>query len=110
MQAAGGVMDLALAYRADGTLLALSIRDVTDEGKNLISPAQHNLIKLGNIANGYRIPAVRYEACRYSPTRVPAAPTGASASRSCASPWSARWRCWPGASGRSGRAAACATT
>jgi len=62
MQAAGGVMDLALAYRVDGTLLALSIRDVTDEGKNLISPAQHNLIKLGNIANGYRIPAVRYEA------------------------------------------------
>jgi 2-furoyl-CoA dehydrogenase large subunit len=62
MQAAGGVMDLALAYRADGTLLGLSIRDVTDEGKNLISPAQHNLIKLGNIANGYRIPAVRYAA------------------------------------------------
>ena len=62
MQAAGGVMDLALAYRADGTLLALSVRDVTDEGKNLVSPAQHNLIKLGNIANGYRIPAVRYEA------------------------------------------------
>jgi len=62
MQAAGGVMDLALAYRADGTLLALAVRDVTDEGKNLISPAQHNLIKLGNIANGYRIPAVRYAA------------------------------------------------
>jgi 2-furoyl-CoA dehydrogenase large subunit len=62
MQAAGGAMDLALAYRADGTLLALSVRDVTDEGKNLVSPAQHNLIKLGNIANGYRIPAVRYEA------------------------------------------------
>jgi 2-furoyl-CoA dehydrogenase large subunit len=62
MHAAGGVMDLRLAYRADGTLLGLSVRDVTDEGKNLISPAQHNLIKLGNIANGYRIPAIRYEA------------------------------------------------
>jgi 2-furoyl-CoA dehydrogenase large subunit len=62
MHAAGGVIDLRLAYRADGTLLGLAIRDVTDEGKNLISPAQHNLIKLGNIANGYRIPAVRYEA------------------------------------------------
>src|SRR6185437_2383817 len=56
MHAAGGVMYVALAYRADGTLLGLSIRDVTDEGKNLVSPAQHNLIKLGNIANGYRIP------------------------------------------------------
>jgi 2-furoyl-CoA dehydrogenase large subunit len=62
MHAAGGVMDLALAYREDGTLLGLSVRDVTDEGKNLVSPAQHNLIKLGNIANGYRIPAIRYEA------------------------------------------------
>jgi len=62
MHAAGGVMHVALAYRADGTLLGLSIRDVTDEGKNLVSPAQHNLIKLGNIANGYRIPAIRYEA------------------------------------------------
>ena len=62
MHAAGGVMHVALAYRADGTLLGLSVRDVTDEGKNLVSPAQHNLIKLGNIANGYRIPAIRYEA------------------------------------------------
>jgi 2-furoyl-CoA dehydrogenase large subunit len=62
MHAAAGVMRVALAYRADGTLLGLSVRDVTDEGKNLVSPAQHNLIKLGNIANGYRIPAVRYEA------------------------------------------------
>ena len=24
-------------------------------------PAQHSLLKLGNIVNGYRIPAVRYE-------------------------------------------------
>jgi 2-furoyl-CoA dehydrogenase large subunit len=62
MHAAGGVMRLALAYRADGALLALSVHDVADEGKNLVSPAQHNLIKLGNIANGYRIPAIRYEA------------------------------------------------
>ena len=38
------------------------MRDVADEGKNLITPTQHNLIKLGNIANGYRIPAMRYEA------------------------------------------------
>ncbi|HEX9822559.1 MAG TPA: xanthine dehydrogenase family protein molybdopterin-binding subunit [Methylomirabilota bacterium] len=62
MHAANGVMRVALAYRADGALLGLSVRDVTDEGKNLVSPAQHNLIKLGNIANGYRIPAIRYEA------------------------------------------------
>ncbi len=52
---------LICALRADGTLLALSVRDVADEGKNLLTPTQHNLIKLGNIANGYRIPAIRYE-------------------------------------------------
>ncbi|HEV8641748.1 MAG TPA: xanthine dehydrogenase family protein molybdopterin-binding subunit [Methylomirabilota bacterium] len=61
MHAANGVMDVELAYSADGTVLALRVRDVTDEGKNLVSPAQHNLIKLGNIANGYRIGALRYE-------------------------------------------------
>jgi 2-furoyl-CoA dehydrogenase large subunit len=62
MHACGGSLDLELAYRADGTLLGLRVRDVADEGKNLISPAQHNLIKLGNMTNGYRIPAVQYEA------------------------------------------------
>ncbi len=72
MHAAGGVMHVALAYRADGTLLGLSVRDVTDEGKNLVSPAQHNLIKLGNIANGYRIPAIRYEAWSVLTNKCPA--------------------------------------
>ena len=43
-------------------MLALSVRDIADEGKNLLTPTQHNLIKLGNIANGYRISAIRYEA------------------------------------------------
>jgi 2-furoyl-CoA dehydrogenase large subunit len=61
MHAANGVIELELAYRHDGSVLGLKVRDVTDEGKNLVSPAQHNLIKLGNIVNGYRIPAVRYE-------------------------------------------------
>jgi len=45
---------------------------VTDEGKNLVSPAQHNLIKLGNIANGYRIPAIRYEAWSVLTNKCPA--------------------------------------
>jgi len=61
MHACNGVMDVALAYRSDGTVLALAVRDIADEGKNLVSPTQHNLIKLGNIANGYRIGAIRYE-------------------------------------------------
>jgi 2-furoyl-CoA dehydrogenase large subunit len=71
MHACNGVMDVALAYRADGTVLALSVRDVADEGKNLVSPAQHNLIKLGNIVNGYRIGAVRYEAWSVLTTKCP---------------------------------------
>ncbi len=62
MHACNGVMEVELAYRADGAVLALGVRDVADEGKNLLTPTQHNLIKLGNIANGYRIPAIRYEA------------------------------------------------
>ena len=53
MHAANGVMDVELAYRADGKVLGLRVRDIADEGKNLVSPAQHNLLKLGNIANGY---------------------------------------------------------
>ena len=71
MHACNGVMDVELAYEADGTLLALHVRDVTDEGKNLLTPTQHNLIKLGNIANGYRIPAVRYEAWSVLTTKCP---------------------------------------
>ena len=71
MHAANGVMDVELAYAADGALLALAVHDVTDEGKNLVTPAQHNLIKLGNIANGYRIPAVRYEAWAVLTTKCP---------------------------------------
>jgi 2-furoyl-CoA dehydrogenase large subunit len=61
MHTCNGVMDVELAYRNDGTVLALRVRDIADEGKNLVSPTQHNLIKLGNIANGYRIGAIRYE-------------------------------------------------
>jgi 2-furoyl-CoA dehydrogenase large subunit len=71
MHACNGVMDVELAYAADGTLLALSVHDITDEGKNLITPTQHNLIKLGNIANGYRIPAIRYEAWSVLTTKCP---------------------------------------
>jgi 2-furoyl-CoA dehydrogenase large subunit len=72
MHAASGVMHVALAYRADGTLLGLRVRDVTDEGKNLVSPTQHNLIKLGTIANGYRIAAIQYEGWSVLTTKCPA--------------------------------------
>ena len=71
MHACNGVMDVELAYRTDGTVLGLRVRDVADEGKNLVSPTQHNLIKLGNIVNGYRIGAVSYEAYSVLTTKCP---------------------------------------
>jgi 2-furoyl-CoA dehydrogenase large subunit len=71
MHTCNGVMDLELAYRRDGTVLALRVRDIADEGKNLVSPTQHNLIKLGNIANGYRIPALSYEPYSVLTTKCP---------------------------------------
>ncbi|MBI2216475.1 MAG: molybdopterin-dependent oxidoreductase [Candidatus Rokubacteria bacterium] len=71
MHACNGVMDVELAYRNDGTVLAFRIRDIADEGKNLVSPTQHNLIKLGNIANGYRIGAIRYEPYSVLTTKCP---------------------------------------
>lgn len=71
MHAAGGVMDVALAYRKDGTVLGLRVRDLVDEGRNLISSTQHNLIKLGTIANGYRIGAIQYEGASVLTTKCP---------------------------------------
>jgi 2-furoyl-CoA dehydrogenase large subunit len=71
MHACNGVMDVELAYRSDGIVLGLRVRDVADEGKNLVSPTQHNLIKLGNIVNGYRIGAVSYEAYSVLTTKCP---------------------------------------
>jgi 2-furoyl-CoA dehydrogenase large subunit len=61
MQACDGVMYLEAAIKRDGTVLALSVRDYADEGTNLISPCQHSLLKLGNMVNTYRIPAMRFE-------------------------------------------------
>jgi 2-furoyl-CoA dehydrogenase large subunit len=60
--AANGVMDVSLAVAADGRFLALTLRDVVDEGANLQNPTLHNLLKLGNVVNCYRIGAVRIEA------------------------------------------------
>jgi 2-furoyl-CoA dehydrogenase large subunit len=71
MHTCNGVMDVELAYRHDGTVLALRVRDIADEGKNLVSSAQHNLIKLGNIANGYRIGAISYEPVSVLTTKCP---------------------------------------
>ena len=76
MHACNGVMDVELAYQSDGTVLALRVRDIADEGKNLVSPTQHNLIKLGNITNGYRIGAVSYEPYSVLTNKCPSGANG----------------------------------
>ena len=60
--AANGILEVALALDADGHFLAVDVRDVVDEGCNLQNPTLHNLLKLSNIVNCYRIAAVRFAA------------------------------------------------
>ncbi|TMA12309.1 MAG: xanthine dehydrogenase family protein molybdopterin-binding subunit [Deltaproteobacteria bacterium] len=61
VHACNGVMDLEVAVGADGRLLGLKVRDIADEGANLLNPTVHSLLKLGNITNCYDIRAVRFE-------------------------------------------------
>jgi hypothetical protein len=60
MHACNGVDGIVeLAYRGRRHRAGAERRGTSPtEGKNLLTPTQHNLIKLGNIANGYRIPAI----------------------------------------------------
>jgi 2-furoyl-CoA dehydrogenase large subunit len=61
VHACNGVMDLEVAAGRDGRLLGLKVRDIADEGANLLNPTVHSLLKLGNITNCYEIGAVRFE-------------------------------------------------
>jgi 2-furoyl-CoA dehydrogenase large subunit len=61
VHACNGVMDLEVAAGEDGRLLGLKVRDIADEGANLLNPTVHSLLKLGNITNCYEIGAVRFE-------------------------------------------------
>jgi 2-furoyl-CoA dehydrogenase large subunit len=61
IHAANGVLDLTLALDADARFLAVLVEDVVDEGANLLNPTLHSLLKLTNITNCYRIPAVRFK-------------------------------------------------
>jgi 2-furoyl-CoA dehydrogenase large subunit len=61
VHACNGVMDLEVAVGDDGRLLGLKVRDIADEGANLLNPTVHSLLKLGNITNCYEIGAVRFE-------------------------------------------------
>jgi len=71
MHAANGVMTAEAAVRRDGTVLALRVRDVVDEGNNLVNPTLHSLLKLGNIVNAYGIRAVAFEGFCVLTTKCP---------------------------------------
>ncbi len=71
MQAANGVMHVEAAVRRDGTVLALRVRDLVDEGHNLVNPTLHSLLKLGNIVNAYAIQAVAFEGTCVLTTKCP---------------------------------------
>lgn len=61
VHACNGVMDLEVAVAEDGRLLGVKVRDIADEGLNVLNPTVHSLLKLGNVTNCYEIRAVRFD-------------------------------------------------
>ena len=61
VHACNGVMDLEVAVAGDGRLLGVKVRDIADEGLNVLNPTVHSLLKLGNVTNCYEIRAVRFD-------------------------------------------------
>lgn len=61
VHACNGVMDLEVAAGEDGRLLGLKVRDIADEGANVLNPTVHSLLKLGNLTNCYAIRAVQFD-------------------------------------------------
>ncbi|HEU4344299.1 MAG TPA: xanthine dehydrogenase family protein molybdopterin-binding subunit [Candidatus Binatia bacterium] len=61
VHACNGAMDLEVAVSEDGQLLGLKVRDIADEGANVLNPTVHSLLKLGNITNCYTIRAVQFD-------------------------------------------------
>ncbi|MBI4258890.1 MAG: xanthine dehydrogenase family protein molybdopterin-binding subunit [Thaumarchaeota archaeon] len=60
-QSHGGIYELKLALRKDGTFLALRLKDITDEGASPSGAGQWFAIKLTNITGLYKIKSVYYE-------------------------------------------------
>ena len=61
IHACNGVMDIEAALDGEGHILGMKVRDIADEGANVLNPTVHSILKLGNLTNCYRIPVVRYE-------------------------------------------------
>jgi 2-furoyl-CoA dehydrogenase large subunit len=74
LHAANGVMDLSLALTADGRITALDVRDVVDEGANLLYSSLHTITKLTNTHGCYGVPAVRFEGFSVVTNKCPTGP------------------------------------
>jgi len=61
VHACNGVMELEVAVGEAGRLLGVRVRDIADEGLNVLNPTVHSLLKLGNVTNCYEIGAVGFE-------------------------------------------------
>ncbi|HEU0168377.1 MAG TPA: xanthine dehydrogenase family protein molybdopterin-binding subunit, partial [Chloroflexota bacterium] len=61
MHSADGYIDTELAIDAEGHFTAIRVRDVVDEGDNLVNPTLHTLLKFTNLVNAYRISAAEFE-------------------------------------------------
>lgn len=74
VHAANQVMDLSLALDRDGTILGMSVRDVVDEGANILNPTIHSVLKLTNMLNCYRIAALHFEGHAVLTNKCPSGP------------------------------------
>ena len=67
-------MDISLALDPDGQILAMSVRDLADEGANILNPTLHSVLKLTNMLNCYRIPALQFEGFSVLTNKCPSGP------------------------------------
>ena len=74
LHAANGVMDLSLALGADGRITAIDVRDVVDEGANLLYSSLHTITKLATTHGCYAVPAVRFEGFSVVTNKCPTGP------------------------------------
>jgi 2-furoyl-CoA dehydrogenase large subunit len=74
VHASNQTMDLSLALDREGHILAMSVRDVADEGANILNPTLHSVLKLTNMLNCYRIPALQFEGFSVLTNKCPSGP------------------------------------
>ncbi len=74
VHAANQVMDISLALDPDGHILGMSVRDVVDEGANILNPTIHSVLKLTNMLNCYAVKALYFEGFAVLTNKCPSGP------------------------------------